>query len=166
MGVNFLNISSFQKIHILCTFCAALYKSWNLPTYYFFISRCQNFNLRYIWKIIIFPFSKRKKKQFNLVEVKWKVKSFFRYQRSLKKRLRPRKIVFLFLLLSAFWWVGIVPIWLHYFPSAACDFRLFINEILSVIYIRSKSSVPCSFWLTILGAKIWKNAILGMPQDS
>ena len=33
-------------------------------------------------------------------------------------------------------------------------------------YIRSKSSVPCSFWLTILGAKIWKNAILGIPQDS
>ena len=37
MGVNFLNISSFQKIHILCTFCAALYKSWNLPTYYSFL---------------------------------------------------------------------------------------------------------------------------------
>ena len=117
-------------------------------------------------RLLFSHFLKEKKKQFNLVEVKWKVKSFFRYQRSLKKRLRPRKIVFLFLLLSAFWWVGIVPIWLHYFPSAACDFRLFINEILSVIYIRSKSSVPCSFWLTILGAKIWNNAILGMPQDS
>ena len=168
MGVNFLNISSFQKIHILCTFCAALYKSWNLPTYYFFISRCQKFNLRYIWKIIIFPFSKRKKN--NLTSLRSSEKSHrFSDTKGLSKReLRPRKIVFLFLLLSAFWWVGIVPIWLHYFPSAACDFRLFINEILSVIlYIRSKSSVPCSFWLTILGApKIWKNAILGMPQDS
>ena len=29
--------------------------------------------------------------------------------------------------------MGIVPIWLHYFPSAACDFHSFINEVLSVI---------------------------------
>ena len=85
MGVNCLNISSFQKIHILCTFCAALYKSWNLPTYYFFISRCQKFNLRYIWKIIIFPFSKRKKN--NLTSLRSSEKSHrFSDTKGLSKR--------------------------------------------------------------------------------
>ena len=157
MGVNFLNISSFQKIHILVAGSdqATYYAHSVLPSIshgiyprtIFLYSRCQKFNLRYIWKIIIFPFSKRKKN--NLTSLRSSEKSHrFSDTKGLSTReLRPRKIVFLFLLLSAFWWVGIVPIWLHYFPSAACDFRLFINEILSVILFTC--SVVCIQFLAL-----------------